>query len=46
MQSMALDQPNLAVVHFPFVWLPTVVVPIVFFAHIAAFIKLLRSDPK
>jgi hypothetical protein len=46
MQSMAFDQPNLAVVHFPFVWLPAVVVPIVFFAHIAAFVKLFRPDSK
>ena len=43
MQAMALEQPNRAVMFFPFVWLPTVVVPIVFFAHLAAIIKLTRS---
>jgi hypothetical protein len=46
MQSIAFDSPNLAVVHFPFVWLPTVIVPIVFFSHIAAIVKLFRSDSK
>lgn len=44
LQSIALDQPNRAVAYFPFVWLPTVIVPVVFFAHLAAFIKLFRTD--
>lgn len=43
MQQIAFDQPNRAVMYFPFIWLPAVVVPIVFFAHIAAFRKLFSS---
>jgi hypothetical protein len=43
LQAVALEQPNRAVTYFPFIWLPTVVVPIVFFAHLAAIIKLTRS---
>jgi len=44
MQSIALEQPNRAIVYFPFVWLPPVVVPIVFFAHLAAILKLSKSE--
>jgi hypothetical protein len=40
-QQFAFDQPNRAVLYFPFVWLPAVVVPIVLFCHIAALWKLL-----
>lgn len=35
-QQIAFDQPNRAVLYFPFVWLPTVVVPIVLFSHLAS----------
>jgi hypothetical protein len=44
MQQIAFDQPNRAVSYFPFIWLPAIVVPIVFFAHIAAFRKLLSKS--
>jgi hypothetical protein len=40
MQQIAFDQPNRAVMYFPFIWLPAVVVPIVFFAHIASLRQL------
>jgi hypothetical protein len=43
MQSLALDQPNIAVLYFPFNWLPSVVVPIVLFCHLASLWKLLRN---
>ena len=43
MQSIALDQPNRAVMYFPFVWLPSIVVPIVFFCHIASLWKLAKD---
>ena len=33
-QQFAFEQPNVAVLYFPFVWLPSVVVPIVLFAHL------------
>jgi len=40
LQQFAFDQPNRAVLYFPFVWLATVVVPIVFFCHFASLYKL------
>lgn len=43
MQRLALDQPNIAVLYFPFNWLPSVVVPIVFFAHLASLWKLFKN---
>jgi hypothetical protein len=42
-QQFAFDQPNVAVLHFPFTWLPTVIVPIVLFCHLASLKKLLMS---
>ncbi|HEX2639694.1 MAG TPA: hypothetical protein VHL50_03935 [Pyrinomonadaceae bacterium] len=44
LQAMALDQPNRAVMYFPFNWLPAVVVPIVFFSHIASLRKLFTNS--
>ncbi len=43
MQQFAFDQPNRAVTFFPYSWLPTIVVPIVLFSHLAALWKLLRG---
>jgi hypothetical protein len=40
-QQLAFDQPNIAVLYFPFNLLPTVVVPLVLFGHLVA-IKRLR----
>ncbi len=40
--SSGFDRPNLAVLEFPFIWLPTFVVPAVLFAHIAALLKLFK----
>lgn len=34
LQQMAFDQPNRGVLFFPYVWLPTVVVPLVLFSHL------------
>lgn len=34
-QQFAFDQPNVAVLYFPFVWLPCFIVPAVLFAHLA-----------
>jgi hypothetical protein len=39
-QQFAFEQPNIAVLHFPFTWLPTVIVPIVLFCHLASLKKL------
>lgn len=35
-QQLALEQPNIAVTQFPFVWLPCFIVPLVLFAHLKA----------
>jgi hypothetical protein len=40
LQQIAFDEPNLAVLFFPYIWLPTVVVPIVLFCHLASLFKL------
>lgn len=42
MQQIAFDQPNRAIIDFPFIWLPAIVVPVVFFAHLASLSQLLR----
>ena len=42
-QRFAFDQPNVAIQHFPYVWLPAVVVPLVLLAHLAAIRQLLRG---
>ncbi len=39
-QKLAFDQPNIGVTYFPFVWLPTIIVPIVLFSQLAAIRKL------
>jgi hypothetical protein len=45
-QQLNFDQPNRAVLYFPYVWLPVIVVPIVLFAHLAALWKLLADRPQ
>lgn len=40
-QQFAFDQPNIAVLYFPFVWLPGCVVPLVLFSHLAAIRQLI-----
>lgn len=42
-QQLAFDQPNIGITFFPFVWLPSVVVPIVLTAHLAAIRQLIKS---
>ena len=44
LQSIAFGQPNRAIMYFPFNWLPAVVVPIVFFSHIAVLRKLFTNS--
>ena len=41
-QQFAFDQPNIAVLHFPFVWLPSFIVVIVLLSHLAAIRKLVK----
>lgn len=45
LQQLNFDQPNRAVLYFPYVWLPTLVVPIVLFAHLASLVKLFLQKP-
>lgn len=42
-QQFAFDQPNVAVLYFPFVWLPAIVVGLVIFGHLTAFYRLRRA---
>ena len=41
-QQLAFEQPNIAVLYFPYIWLPGCIVPIVIFAH-AVCIKQLAN---
>ena len=43
-QRLAFDQPNIAVLYFPFNLLPGVIVPLVLFGHFAAISRLVRSN--
>ena len=42
-QQFAFERPNVAVFYFPFIWLPAVVVPAVFFAHLTSLLHLIRK---
>jgi hypothetical protein len=44
-QQFGLDQPNRAVLHFPYIWLPTIVVPAVMFAHLASLWQIFFCKP-
>ncbi len=41
-QRFGFDQPNIAVLYFPFVWLPCCVVPVILLSHLAAIRQLLK----
>ncbi len=43
-QAFGLNQPNVAIINFPFSWLPTFIVPVVLFAHLASIYKLLKHN--
>jgi hypothetical protein len=43
-QKFAFDQPNIAVLYFPFIWLPCCVVPLVLLSHLASIRQLLKQD--
>jgi hypothetical protein len=43
LQRFAFAQPNVAILYFPYVWLPSVVVPLVLLAHVAALRQLLAA---
>jgi hypothetical protein len=41
LQKFAFDQPNIAILNFPFSWLPTFLVPIVLFGHLTSIRRLI-----
>lgn len=43
-QRLAFDQPNVAVLYFPYIWLPSVVVPLVLFSHLVVIRRLMVQD--
>ncbi|GAB3573051.1 hypothetical protein GCM10027345_05210 [Hymenobacter daeguensis] len=45
LQHFGFDQPNIAVLYFPFVWLPACIVPLVVLAHLAAIRQLITGKP-
>jgi hypothetical protein len=45
-QKLAFEQPNIAILYFPFSLLPTFIVPIVLFGHLAAIKQLLNMKFK
>ena len=45
-QQFAFDQPNIAVLYFPFIWLPSCVVPLVLLSHLAAIRQLSNFGKK
>ncbi len=42
-QQLAFEQPNIAVLYFPFNWLPSCVVPLVLLSHLASLRQLFRK---
>ncbi|MEO6167158.1 MAG: hypothetical protein ABIO46_03805 [Chitinophagales bacterium] len=45
-QQFAFDQPNIGVTYFPFVLLPSVVVPLVLISHLVSIRKILKAKSK
>jgi hypothetical protein len=43
LQQFAFEQPNIAILYFPFSWLPVFIVPVVFFAHLVSISQLVRK---
>ncbi len=43
-QLFGFERPNVALLHFPYVWLPAVIVPLVLLAHAAALHQLLKPE--
>lgn len=42
-QKFGFDQPDVAIAFFPFVWLPSFVVPVVLFSHLTSIFRLLKK---
>jgi len=43
LQVFGLDQPNKAIFYFPFNWLPSFIVPLIFFGHLVCLRQLIRK---
>jgi len=43
LQQFGFEQPNVALLRAPFVWLPSIIVPVVLLAHLAAIRQLSRA---
>jgi hypothetical protein len=43
-QKFGFEQPNRAVLNVPFVWLPTLIVPLVLFAHLVVLKRLMKGE--
>ncbi|QKZ13094.1 hypothetical protein [Spirosoma sp. KUDC1026] len=41
LQRLAFNQPNIAILHFPFSWLPSLIVPLVLLTHLTAIRRFL-----
>ena len=44
LQKFAFEQPNMAILNFPFSWLPTFIVPIVLFGHLVSIRQLMKNN--
>jgi hypothetical protein len=44
LQQFGFEQPNIAVLNFPFSWLPSFIVPIVLFGHLTSIRQLMRNE--
>ncbi len=42
-QQFAFEQPNRGVLYFPFIWLPAIIVPVVFVSHVISLWQLLKQ---
>lgn len=45
-QQFAFDQPNRGVLYFPFIWLPSTIVPIVLFCHLVSLWRLFKAEAR
>ncbi len=45
-QQFAFDQPNIAVLYFPFIWLPCFIVMVVLFSHLLTIWRLLKNKKR
>jgi hypothetical protein len=43
LQRFSFEQPNIALTHFPYLWLPCLIVPLVLFSHLVVVRRLLKN---